>query len=477
MGLVLVLGASGYVGSHLVPRLVDAGHNVRAASRRPENLEGREWAGVERVHVDPEQEGSLASALAGVDTAYYLAPSIANGAGSAARDREAARRFRDAAAAAGVRRIILLGALVPPEGSSRPGVGDVLRAGPIPVTELRAGIIVGAGSAAFEAIRDLVAHQPLMLMPRWTRAAAQPIAVDDVATYLAAVLTLPETAGRTYDLAGPETLTYSDLISQLAQVTGRRRWLLPVPVGAHRISARWLGLSTSVPSRIARPLVEQLGAGVIADDRAIRELLPIDLQTYRESVLAAVELERDGSLPARWAEGAVTFRGYTADLATYSKSETSEVVVDAPASEAWRAVSSIGGQRGYYYANALWRLRGFLDRLVGGVGMRRGRRHPELVRPGDAVDFWRVVRVDPGRRLTLAAEMRVPGSALLEFEVVPLAATTSKVTMTALFRPSGLWGLLYWYSMLPAHEFIFRHMPRNLGRFAERAWAEQGQGR
>lgn len=468
-----VLGASGYVGSHLVPRLARAGYRVRAIARRRDVLEARAWEGVELAEADALKPETLPAALAGVDVLYYLVHSMGGGPGFAARDRQAAANVRDAATSAGVGRIIYLGGLAPAGGlsehlQSRLETGDILRGGTVPVTELRAGLVVGPGSAGFEIIRDLVYHLPIMVAPRWVQSRTRPIALDDLLTYLVAIATIPGAAGKTFDVAGPETLRYRDLLTQFAGVVGRRPSIVPVPCLSVRLSSYWLGLVTAVPAAVARPLIEGLRHDMLADDRAIRELVPLELRTYREAVAEALRIEREEGLSARWAEGALAYRGWNPELSFYSKGERTVVDVAAPAEDTWYAVATIGGRRGYYYADTLWRLRGLLDRLVGGVGLRRGRRHPVDLRTGDAVDFWRVAAVEPGKRLVLVAEMKVPGSAVLEFDVTPRDAQRSVLAMTARFHPSGPWGLLYWYSVLPLHGFIFRRMPRNMARFAVR---------
>ena len=472
---VLVFGASGYIGTNLVPRLGQRGFEVRAAGRNVDVLKARKWNNVESVPADALVPASLPSALEGVDVAFYLVHSMASGADFARIDRQAATNFRDAAAAAGLERIIYLGGLQPRGGTSehlasRRETGDVLRAGPVPVTELRAGVIVGAGSAAFEVVRDLANHLPIMTTPRWVRSRTRPIALDDLLDYLVGAAERPETAGQTYDVGGKETLSYADMLRQFAAVTGKRRLIIPVPVLTPRLSSYWLGLVTAVPAAVARPLIEGLRHDLIPDDRAIRAVLPIPLRTYREAVVAALQQERSLAVPARWTEGALAFRGYNPEVSYYSKGERTEFDAAASAESLWKVVSSLGGDTGYYYANPLWRLRGLLDRFVGGPGMRRGRRHPAEVRVGDTVDFWRVAAVEPGRRLTLLAEMRLPGANVLELEVVPTGARTSRLLTTARFHPSGLLGLLYWNALVLAHNRIFRGMPRAIVRRAE--WLE-----
>lgn len=472
---VLVFGASGYIGTNLIPNLQARGLSVRASARHIDVLEARGWQGVELVSADALKPTSQQAALEGIDLAYYLVHSMAAGGDFARLDREAAANFRDAAAAAGVGRIVYLGGLQPSDGASqhlrsRQETGEILRDGPVPVTEVRAGIVVGPGSAGFEVIRDLVNHLPVMTTPRWVRSRTRPIALDDLLAYLVLLGELPGTAGRTFDVGGPETLTYKEMLTTFAAETGKRCYIIPLPVLTPRLSSYWLGLVTAVPAAIARPLIDGLRHDLIPDDQAIREVVPIPLHTYSEAIVAALEQERTLSVPARWTEGALAFRGYNPEISYYSKGEHTEVVAQASAPNLWRVVAGIGGDAGYYFANPLWRIRGLLDRLVGGPGMRRGRRDPSSVRVGDTIDFWRVVSVDPGRRLTLLAEMRLPGTATLEFEVEATGDRTSRLITTARFHPAGLPGLVYWHSLALFHNRIFRLMPRAMVRRAE--WLE-----
>lgn len=477
---IAVLGASGYVGSHLVPALVDAGYEVRAASRRAEVLESRNWSGVEAVSADALEPDTLAPLLAGCDVAYYLVHSMGAGAGFAERDARAAMNFARAAEQAGLKRVIYLGGLAPASGiskhlASRLKTGDVLRGGAIPVTELRAGIIVGPGSAGFEVIRDLVNHLPLMITPRWVTSRTQPIALGDLIAYLVGVAGCEATAGRTLDVGGPEVLTYRQLMVQFGEVVGRKVRMIPVPVLTPRLSSWWLDLVTAVPGSVARPLIEGLrGEMVVVDGDAIREWIQPNLLTYRQSVVDAMNEELAGPLPSRWTEGALAFRGHNSDISFYSKGERVEVDVAAPATETWNVVRSIGGKRGYYFADVLWRIRGLMDRALGGIGMRRGRRDPLEVRVGDTIDFWRVVGVTEGKRLTLSAELRLPGEAALEFEVLERGPMASTLITQARFHPAGVFGLLYWYAMAPAHFFIFRRMPTAMARATEAGRASHG---
>jgi uncharacterized protein YbjT (DUF2867 family) len=474
---VAVVGASGYIGSHLVPKLVEAGHTVVACARNRDVLEARGWDGVEVRSVDVLNAGSIGDAIAGCDAAYYLVHSMGSGADFASRDRRAARNFAEAAAEAGVRRIIYLGGLVPAGHisrhlKSRAETGDVLREAGVPVTELRAGIIVGAGSAGFEIIRDLVNHLPLMIVPRWVLSKTAPIALDDILEYLVRCLDEEATTGRTFDVAGPEILRYQDLLAQFGRIAGKRPRLINVPVLTPRLSSYWLGLVTSVPANVARPLVEGLREDLVPQNRDIESIISIPLHTYGEAVETALQAERSEPLPARWAEGALRFRGYRQDVSYYSKGErtVTEASVDGPT--LWETVCTVGGKRGWFYADWLWTIRGMMDRMIGGPGMRRGRRHPRDLRIGDAVDFWRVVGLEPGKRLTLMAEMKLPGEAVLEFEVDDRNDGTSSLVTTARFHPRGVAGLLYWYAVTPLHGLIFSRMPRGITRAAEASAAE-----
>lgn len=475
------MGASGYIGSQLVPRLLLAGHDVRAAARNRDSLEARGWEGVECVAADVLDPETLQAALAGVEVAYYLVHSMGSGKDFPRLDRQAARNFRRAAEQAGVERIIYLGGLLPPgERSahldSRAETGEILRDGVIPVTELRAGIIVGAGSAAFEVIRDLALHLPVMITPRWVSSRSQPIALQDLLEYLVRVADVAETKGQTYDVGGPETLTYAEMLRGFARENGKRLRIIPVPVLTPRLSSYWLDLVTAVPANVARPLIDGLEHDLLANDAAIRELIPMHLRTYAEAIRDALAAEREASVPARWTEGALAYRGSRPEVAFYSRKISSTVTSGATVEATWAAITSIGGEAGWPAYDLLWRLRAIIDRVLGGPGMRRGRRHPTAVRAGDTIDWWRVVGVEPGRRLTLLAEMRLPGAAVLELEVESAAGGGSAVTATGYFHPAGVWGLLYWIALLPAHRLIFTGLARGIAKRAEHGSAVLGGG-
>lgn len=472
-GLCLVFGASGYIGSHLVPRLVAEGVRVRACSRHPAVLEARGWQGVEIRAADVLAPETLPAVLEGVEVAYYLVHSMGAGRHFGRLDLEAAQNVAAAAARAGVRRIVYLGGLVPQDAASehivsRRDTGEVLRRGSVPVTEVRAGIIVGPGSAAFEVMRDLVFHLPVMVTPRWVRAKSPPIALDNLLVYLVRLPWIEETASRCFDAVGPETLSYAEMMRILAQTAGRRPpWIIPVPVLTPRLSSYWLRLVTSVPTSIARALIEGLKHDFQGDDTDLRRLVPQPLLGFREAVEAAFAIERECGVVSRWTEGVFVLRDRHIDYSYYAKraSGSAETRVDPAA--VWRVVSSIGGDNRYYYLNSLWALREWMDWAVGGPGLRRGRRHPSEVRVGDQIDSWKVIGVEPERRLTLVFGMRAPGAGVLEFELCPRASGGTTLSATAYWHPAGVWGLLYWYSLEPAHRVIFTGLTREICRRAE----------
>lgn len=472
---VLVFGATGYIGANLVPRLLREGCAVRASGRNRKVLEARGWAGVELVEADALRPETLPDALAGVDTAYYLVHSMAAGRNFGSLDLQAADNFAAAAAQAGVRRIVYLGGLIPVDADSehlvsRRETGERLRAGRVPVTEIRAGIIVGPGSAAYEVIRDLVNHLPLMLTPRWVQSKSAPIALDNLLDYLVRVASIEEAAGKVLDAAGPDYLSYEDVMRQYGEAVGKRPRIVRVPVLTPTLSAYWLGLVTAVPANIARALIGGLKHDLPADDAELRRLVPLKLLSFRESVAAALQAEQTHTVAARWTEGLMMFRGFRLDNAYYAKRAGGFAVGPASPAAVWHTVATIGGDNGYYTMNFLWWMRGVMDWLVGGPGLTRGRRHPTELRLGDRIDYWTVLALEPAHRLTLNFGMRAPGSGVLEFEVDPAPAPAppghTRLTITAYWHPQGVWGLLYWYALVPAHLFIFRLMCRAMLRRA-----------
>jgi uncharacterized protein YbjT (DUF2867 family) len=472
--LRLVFGASGYIGSNLVPALLAAGHRVRATARNVEVLEARGWTGVELVRADALDPASLAPALAGVDTAYYLVHSMAAGRDFAALDRQAAENFAVAAAAAGVRRIVYLGGLIPPNPrsqhlKSRAETGEVLRRFPVPVTEIRAGMIIGPGSAAYEVIRDLVNHLPVMTTPSWVRSRSTPIALPDLLGYLVAVADIDAAAGRILDAGGPDAVTYEEIMRCYGRLVGRTPRILAVPVLTPRLSSYWLRFVTSVPTSVARALVEGLEHDFVADDAALRTMAPRRLMGLEESIRAAIEADSRHEIVARWVEGAIACRNFHPEYGYYAMRAGAEANGPATPEAVFRTVCTIGGDRGYFFADVLWNIRRAIDWLVGGPSYRRRRRHPTELRVGDVVDSWRVIALEPDRRLTLLMEMKAPGAGVLEFVVKPGPdGAGSSVSATAYWHPAGVLGLAYWYSLVPAHLFLFKGLTRSIQRLASR---------
>jgi uncharacterized protein YbjT (DUF2867 family) len=469
--LHLVFGASGYIGTNLVPRLLAAGRRVRASARNAEVLEARAWQGVECVAADALRPETLAPVLQGVDIAFYLVHSMAAGSGFSALDREAARNFGQAAAAAGVRRIVYLGGLMP-EGAksehlrSRAETGEILRQSGVPVTELRAGMIIGPGSAAYEVIRDLVNHLPVMITPRWVRSRSTPIALDDLLAYLVAVGEVEAAAGRILDAGGGEVVTYEQIMRCYGRRVGKHPLILPVPVLSPGLSSLWLRLITSVPVGIAKALVQGLEHDFVARDEELRRLVPRETLGMEAAIAAACEADERHAVIARWVEGSIACRNYRPEYSFYAKRAGATATGNAHVEDVFATVCRIGGDDGWYFADSLWFIRRVLDWLCGGPSFRRSRRHPAELRVGDVVDSWRVIALEPGRRLTLMMEMKAPGAGVLEFVAQPTPDGGSSVSATTYWHPAGVWGLLYWYAFVPAHLFIFEGLARSIMRRA-----------
>lgn len=471
--LILLTGASGYVGGRLRRALEADGRRLRCMARRPEYLRERVEAGTEVVAGDVLEPETLAAALDGVHTAYYLVHSMASSRDYAATDRRGAEAFARAARAAGVRRIVYLGGLG--EGThlsrhlaSRQEVGRILRDSGVPTVEFQASIVVGSGSLSFELVRALVEKLPIMLTPRWVRSPAQPIGVEDLVAYLVAVLDLPAAGDVVYQIGGPERVSYGDLMREYARLRGLRRVMVPVPALTPRLSSLWLGLVTPVYARVGRELIDGVrNPSVVRDDRALRDFR-IRPRGIREVLARALVNEDLGFAATRWSDALSSRRigpGWGGVRFGSRRVDSRVAWVASPPEQAFRPISRIGGDVGWYYGDGLWKLRGLLDLAVGGPGLRRGRRDAESLRPGDTLDFWRVEAIEPGRLLRLAAEMRLPGRAWLQFEVTP-SGGGSLVRQTALFDPVGLGGLLYWYTLWGVHQLVFAGMLRNIARAA-----------
>lgn len=472
---VLVTGATGYIGGRLVPRLIEAGYDVACMARDPSRLEGREWDKVETRQGDVFDPESLVTALDGIDVAYYLIHSMAKTAeGFARRDRVAARNFADAAREAGVHRIVYLGGLgdadhdLSPHLASRQEVGNVLRESGVPVTEFRAAVVVGSGSVSFEMIRYLTERVPIMVAPKWVSTRCQPIAVANVLEYLVTCLQKPESAGKILEIGGPDVMTYGEMMLGYAKVRGLRRFMIPVPFLTPRLSSYWVDLVTPIPAAISRPLIEGLRSEVIVNDPVAMDLFDIDLVPYSEAVTRALERTRADNIETTWS-GAQTPNkpGVTLEEKQGMIVERRRIESSASPAEVFAQVTAIGGKRGWYYADTLWKVRGLLDRIVGGIGMRRGRRNQYDLRPGDALDFWRVEAYVPDQVLRLRAEMRVSGLAWLQFEVQPRTDGGTSLIQTAFYEPHGLTGVLYWYGLYPIHQMIFSGMAREIVKRAE----------
>ncbi len=478
---ILVTGATGYVGGRLTPRLLAAGYRVRLLVRGgSDRLKGRPWRDqVEIVNGDVLHPDSLGSALQGIDAAYYLIHSMGGHTTFRARDIEAARNFACAAAEAGVQHIIYLGGLGAAESQlsehlrSRQETGEALRSSGLPVTEFRAGMVVGSGSLSFEMLRNLTERLPIMLCPRWVFTRTQPIAIRDVLNYLIAALHTPTSWGQIIEIGGSDVLTYADMMLGYARLRGLRRQLLPVPVLSPRLSSHWVHWMTPVSSAIARPLVEGLRNELIVRDSAAHTLFPqVQPLDYASAVALALSRIENGEVETIWSDALASSQGDLPPLYLTQEQgmliERRQKTVQATPAKVYGVFSGIGGKRGWPSYNWLWNMRGLLDRLVGGVGMRRGRRHPTELREGDALDFWRVEAVDPDHLIRLRAEMKLPGQGWLQFEVKPgPTANSAELVQTAFFASKGLFGLLYWYGLYPLHGVIFSKMINNIAREAE----------
>jgi uncharacterized protein YbjT (DUF2867 family) len=473
--LILLVGATGYIGGRLLRALEDGGVRLRCLARRPEFLRGRVGESTEVVQGDVLDRESLKGALVGVDTAYYLVHSMGSGRDFASKDRSAAENFARAARAAGVRRIIYLGGLgsgpdLSPHLASRQEVGRILRESGVPTIEFRASIIIGSGSLSFEMIRSLVDRLPVMITPRWVRIRAQPIAIEDVIAYLVDALDVESEGSTIVEIGGADRITYQGIMLEYARQRGLKRLMIPVPVLTPRLSSLWLGLVTPIYARIGRALIDGITHETVVTSDLAAQLFGVRPQGIREAIERALGNEDQEIAATRWSD-ALSSRG---DQPAWGGVRFGSRMVDSrsvrvasPPSLAFRPISRIGGKTGWYYANWLWRLRGFLDLLVGGAGPRRGRRDPTSLLPGDTVDFWRVEAFEPNRLLRLFAEMKLPGRAWLQFEV-ERDGDGSVVRQSSIFDPMGLLGLLYWYGLYPLHSLVFAGMLRGIAEAATR---------
>ncbi|MDX2083839.1 MAG: SDR family oxidoreductase [Candidatus Melainabacteria bacterium] len=482
---ILVTGATGYVGGRLVPRLLEAGYRVRAVGRSLDKLRARPWAAHANVQlqaVDVLDAESLARAMAGCGVCYYLVHSMnPRHRDFESADREAAIQVAQTAARSGITRIIYLSGLGEDASAlskhlrSRREVEALLAEGPVPVTVLRAAMIIGSGSASFEILRYLVERLPVMITPRWVYTPCQPIAIRNVLYYLQACLNVQETIGKTFDVGGANTLTYRELMEIYAQEACLpRRWILPVPVFTPRVSSYWIHLVTPVPASIAQPLAEGLRNPVVCQENRIQHLIPQPLLSAREAVRLALQRMQDHQVESHWTDaGALQVPEWLhpgdpnwAGGTVYE--DRRRMILAGEPEEIWQPIVRIGGQTGWYYGNWMWGLRGILDLFFGGIGLRKGRRHPVHLFPGDALDFWRVLAVDAPWKLLLAAEMRVPGEAVLEFQLNSRRPGETELVQTARFRPYGLLGMLYWWLVTPLHHWVFNGMLKGIAKASGR---------
>ena len=473
---VLITGATGYIGGRLVPVLEGAGVRLRCLARRPAELTSRVAKTTEVVAGDLLEPESLERALTGVGVAYYLVHSMGAHGDYLEKDRLAARNFGDAARRAGVRRIVYLGGLASGDDAlskhlkSRLETGEALRKSGVPVVEFRASVVIGSGSLSFELIRALVERLPIMICPRWVSTLAQPIGIDDVLAYLAAARDLSGSESRTFEIGGADQASYGDVMREYARQRGLKRVMISVPLLTPRLSSLWLGLVTPVYARVGRELIAGLKNRSVVTDSSALAVFPIRPVGLSEAIGRAIRYENRAFALTRWSDARSSGGGprRPLDEARFRNRlvDQRRIAVPVEADRAFDPIAKIGGARGWYFGTWLWRIRGAADLLVGGVGLRRGRRDPDVPAVGDTLDFWRVEAYEPGRRLRLAAEMKVPGRAWLEFQVEP-AAGGAIVHQTAVFEPVGLSGLAYWYALLPVHTLMFGGMLRAIARRAQ----------
>lgn len=473
---IAILGATGYVGGRLLRPLLDAGYDVRAIARRPEFLAARAPAGVEVVRGDALEPASLTAALEGCDAAFYLVHSMGSPGSFEDDDRRAAENFAAAAAAAHLKRIVYLGGLgdeheqLSAHLASRHETGRILRSGAVPTVELRASVVIGSGSLSFEMVRALTERLPFMITPSWVRVPAQPIAIADLVAYLVAALTVESEGSRVFEIGGADVVSYGGIMQEYARQRGLKRRMIPFPFITPWLSSLWLGFVTPLYARIGRKLVQSIVHPTVVRDHAAEAAFGIRPMTTREAVAAALANEESEIAETRWSDALSASgrpRDWTGVRFGNRLVDSRTIEVAATPAAAFAPIRRIGGATGWYYANILWRLRGLIDMWAGGVGMRRGRRDADTLRVGDTLDWWRVEAFEPDRRLRLAAEMKLPGRAWLEFEVVPTPGG-SIIRQTAIFDPVGLAGILYWYGIYPLHEIIFLGMIRAIAKEALR---------
>ncbi len=476
--LILLTGATGYIGGRLLSRLESEGYPIRCLARKPEHLQHRQNRQIEAVQGNVLEYDSLHAAMHNVDSAYYLIHSMASDGQFEEEDRIAARNFGKAAKEAGVKRIIYLGGLGNPDENlsphlkSRQEVGKILRESGVQVIEFRASVVIGSGSLSFEMIRSLVERLPVMITPRWVSVPTQPICITDLLQYLTDAVSKPLEGNPIFEIGGSDVVSYGDLMKEYAKQRGLTRIMIPVPVLTPSLSSLWLGLVTPVYARIGRKLIDSICNPTVVQDTTAQQRFEIQPMNVSEAIATALRNEDQEIAETRWSDalssggrikewGGIRFGTRIVDSRTEH--------VDVPPATAFRTIRRIGGQVGWYYGNWLWKIRGWLDLLAGGVGLRRGRRHPDNVHVGDTIDFWRVEQFEQDHLLSLSAEMKMPGRAWLQFEVQE-AEGGSTIRQTAIFDPLGLQGLLYWYLLYPIHLFVFGGMLKGIAKSARQEW-------
>lgn len=463
---ILITGATGYVGGRLLKKFESEGHSVRCLARRPKYLKNKVASATEIVEGDLLNGDSLDKAMTGMETAYYLVHSMGTQGVFEEEERRSASNFSRAANKAGLKRIIYLGGLshakeLSAHLKSRQQVGEILRESGIPTIEFQASIIIGSGSLSFEMIRALMERLPIMTTPTWVNVLAQPIAIEDVIQYLVEAAQMPVRESRIFEIGGPEKMSYLDLMKEYGRQRGLKRLIIPVPVLSPGLSSLWLGLITPLYARVGRKLIESIRHETIVQDDSALRVFSVKPMSIREAIARALKNEDLDFAATRWSDalslsvrpnwGGIRFGNRLID--------SRQCQVSASSQKAFAIIQGIGGKNGWYFADWLWQFRGFLDLLVGGVGMRRGRRDPEKINVGDVIDCWRVEGYEAGKSLRLAAEMKLPGRAWLDYEVIPMQKGC-RIVQTASFDPVGLSGLMYWYLVWPFHQFVFSGMLR-----------------
>ncbi|NCG51425.1 DUF2867 domain-containing protein [Serratia fonticola] len=467
---ILVLGASGYIGQHLIPRLTEQGHEITAAARRIEWLEEQNWPHVSCRYVDVYRPETLTAALWQIDAVYYLIHGMGDGDDFIEKERQAAENLRDALRGSNVKQVIFLGALQP-EGNSSPHLiarkltGEILRQSGIPVTELRASIVVGPGSAAFEIMRDMVYNLPILTPPRWVRSKSSPVALDNLLTYLTGLLQHPAQENRIFDVAGPEYISYQTMFERFIKISGKKRWLIPVPLPTRFISVWFISMITSVPTSIASALIQGLNHDLPADGKPLQALIPQPLQTFDEAVKETLRREDEVVDSADWGYDPEARARWRPGYGFYPKHAGCELDTQASSEALWHVVQQLGGKEGYFYANILWQIRARMDDMIGN-GVVYGRPQRDTLEVGDLVDGWKVITKRPLRQLALMFGMKAPGLGRLTFSIKDLG-DRRQLDVRAWWHPAGFSGLLYWFVMMPAHLFIFRGMAKRIAQLAE----------